>query len=61
MSSVEDFASLHRQMKQVQEEAMNDVKDAYRTMGQGLSKAVVESVQEFSKGLSMNTALMRII
>ena len=58
MSSVEDFASLHRQMKQVQEEAMNDVKDAYRTMGQGLSKAVVESVQEFSEGVSqLNSSL----
>ncbi len=51
MSSVEDFASLHRQMAQVQEEAMMDVKEAYRTMGQGLSEAVVESVQEFSIGV----------
>ena len=58
MSSVEDFASLHRQMKQVQEEAMNDVKDAYRTMGQGLSEAVVESVQEFSEGVTqLNSSL----
>ena len=51
MSSVEDFASLHRQMKQVQEQAMSDVKDAYRAMGQGLSEAVVESVQEFNSGV----------
>ena len=58
MSSVEDFASLHRQMKQVQEEAMNDVKDAYRTMGQGLSEAVIESVQEFSEGVTqLNSSL----
>ena len=58
MSSVEDFASLHRQMKQVQEEAMVDVKDAYRTMGQGLSEAVVESVQEFSTGVTqLNSSL----
>jgi methyl-accepting chemotaxis protein len=58
MSSVEDFASLHRQMKQVQEEAMKDVKDAYRSMGQGLSQAVVESVQEFSGGVAqLNSSL----
>jgi chromosome segregation ATPase len=58
MSSVEDFASFHRQMKQVQEEAMTDVKEAYRTMGQGLSEAVVESVQEFSAGVvQLNSSL----
>ena len=52
MSSVEDFASLHRQMKQVQEQAMTDMQDAYRAMGQGLSEAVIESVQEFNSGVN---------